>query len=80
MSDDDSARPVTMRSREETAAGCRSLAHDDRVRAEASDSVRMRFRLACSAEAWTTRADLLDRLEANRNSIELQTNTESPKP
>jgi len=52
--------------REDSAAGCRSLASDDRDRAEHSDSDRMRFRLACSAEAWTNRAELLDRLEANR--------------
>ena len=52
--------------REDSAAGCRSLASDDRDRAEQSDSDRMRFRLACSAEAWTNRAELLDRLEANR--------------
>jgi hypothetical protein len=52
--------------REDSAAGCRSLASDDRDRAEDSDSDRMRFRLACSAEAWTNRAELLDRLEANR--------------
>lgn len=54
------------RKTEDTAAGCRSLASDDRDRAEQSDSDRMRFRLACSAEAWTQRAELLDRLEANR--------------
>ena len=52
--------------REDSAAGCRSLASDDRDRARDSDSGRMRFRLACSAEAWTNRAELLDRLEANR--------------
>jgi len=52
--------------REDSAAGCRSLASDDRDRAKDSDSDRMRFRLACSAEAWTNRAELLDRLEANR--------------
>lgn len=55
-----------MAKREDSAAGCRSLASDDRDRAEHSDSDRMRFRLACSAEAWTNRAELLDRLEANR--------------
>jgi hypothetical protein len=42
------------------------MAQDDRNRAQESDSERMRFRFACSAEAWTARADLLDRLEANR--------------
>ena len=51
---------------EDTAEGCRSMASSDRDRAVAADSARMRFRLACSAEAWTDRADLLDRMEANR--------------
>ncbi len=51
---------------EDTAAGCRLLASDDRDRAAQSDSAHMRFRLACSAEAWFARAELLDRLEANR--------------
>jgi predicted HTH transcriptional regulator len=62
--------PTTQhKKREDTADGCRSMAQDDRSRAEESDSDRMRFRLACSAEAWTTRAELLDRLEANRARI-----------
>ena len=51
---------------EDTAAGCRIMASDDMDRAEQSDSAHMRARLACSAEAWTARADLLDRMEANR--------------
>lgn len=46
------------------------MAKDDRDRAEASDSHRMRFRLACSAQAWSARADLLERLESNRTQIE----------
>ena len=61
----DDAAPRSGR-REDSAAGCRSLASDDRDRAKDSDSGRMRFRLACSADAWTNRAELLDRLEANR--------------
>lgn len=65
---DESPEPSTAApgKREDSAAGCRSLASDDRDRARDSDSDRMRFRLACSAEAWTNRAELLDRLEANR--------------
>jgi hypothetical protein len=51
---------------EDTAAGCRSLANDDRIRAQESDSSQMRFRLSCSAEAWTARAELLGRMEAHR--------------
>lgn len=60
------APPAVPRKSEDTAAGCRSLASNDRARAVDSDIDRMRFRLACSAEAWTARAELLDRLEANR--------------
>jgi hypothetical protein len=63
---------------EDSAAGCRTMADDDRDRAKASDSDRMRFRLACSAEAWTARADLLDRLEANRERIATQVNIATP--
>ena len=39
----------------------------------------MRFRLACSAEAWTARADLLDRLEANRAQLESGVLTKGPR-
>ena len=51
---------------EDTSEWCRSLAKDDRDRADASDSENMRLRLVCSAEAWTARANLLERLEGNR--------------
>jgi hypothetical protein len=51
--------------REDTAEGCRSMAKDDHNRAEASDTDHMRSRLACSADAWTKRADMLDRLKAS---------------
>ena len=61
---------------ENSAAGCRMLANDDRIRAQDSDSAHMRFRLACSAEAWTARAEMLDRMEANR----IQMNNEGPPP
>lgn len=45
------------------------MAQDDRERVEDSDSDRMRFRLACSTEAWAARADMLDRMEANRARV-----------
>jgi hypothetical protein len=64
----------------DTAEGCRALAADDRVRAEGSNNGRMRFRLACSAEAWNARADLLDGFEANRERIHAQTNNHSSFP
>lgn len=56
------------------------MAKDDRDRAEASDSDRMRFRLACSAEAWSARADLLERLEFNRTQIETEVSKHGPVP
>lgn len=52
---------------EDTAGGCRSLAQDDRARATSTINQRMRATLERSAEAWTARAKLLDRLEANFN-------------
>ena len=73
-----SREPVPHKKLEDTADGCRSLAQDDRTRAEESDSDRMRFRLACSAEAWTARADLLDRLEANRARTEAGLSATTP--
>jgi hypothetical protein len=55
---------------EDTAAGCRLLASDDQARAEQSDSTHMRERLIGSAEAWSARAALLERLESKRPSFE----------
>lgn len=52
---------------ENTAAGCRSLAEDDRIRATAMINPRMRASLERSADTWTARAKLLDRLEASFN-------------
>jgi hypothetical protein len=52
---------------EDTAGGCRSFAQDDRARATSTINPRMRATLERSAEAWTARAKLLDRLEANFN-------------
>ena len=48
---------------EDTAEGCRSLASDDRSRATAALNPHMRASLERSAEAWSTRAELLHRLE-----------------
>ena len=60
----DVSRP--QRRPEDSSAGCRIMASDDRERAEQTDSAHMRVRLVSSAEAWTRRADLLERLEGNR--------------
>jgi hypothetical protein len=51
--------------REDTAAGCRQMAQDDRARAAEVGSHYMRDRLEISAVAWIARASLLERLDAN---------------
>jgi hypothetical protein len=53
------------RKREDTAEGCRAMADADHVRAGDMDTERMRDRMEQSADAWTKRADLLERLEAS---------------
>lgn len=60
---------LSERKPEDTAAGCYLMASDDRERAGQSTSDLMRARLASSAEAWTIRAELLERLEARRGPI-----------
>lgn len=58
-----------MRKREDTAEGCRELALDDQARAaDVVGSDHMRRTLERSAEAWVSRAKLLDRLEASFNA------------
>jgi hypothetical protein len=48
---------------EDSAAGCRTFAASDRERATAALNVQIRATFERSAEAWTARAGLLDRLE-----------------
>ena len=52
---------------EDSAEGCRSLAANDRTRASAAVNPQMRATLERSAEAWSARAQLLDRLATNFN-------------
>jgi len=59
---------VVIRKAEDTAAGCRSLARADRARAAGITSPHMRGSLERSADAWATRADLLQRLERRFNA------------
>ena len=54
-----------VRKREDTAEGCREMALDDRARAADVVSDHMRNRLERSADAWTNRANLLERLQAS---------------
>lgn len=55
---------MVIKKREDTAEGCRGLAKDDQERATGAASALMRRTLRCSAEAWASRAKLLERLEA----------------
>jgi len=59
---------MVMKKPEDTAEGCRSLARADRARAVAASSAHMRNSLQRSAEAWATRANLLQRLDKSFNA------------
>jgi hypothetical protein len=50
---------------EDSVDGCRAFAASDRERASTADNGHVRARFERSAQAWTTRATLLDRLEAD---------------
>jgi hypothetical protein len=54
--------------REDTSAGCRELADGNIARAALEASDLMRLQLERSAAAWTSRADLLLRLETAREA------------
>lgn len=54
---------MVTKKREDTAAGCRTLAEDDQARAATAGSDHMRQILERSAQAWATRANMLERLE-----------------
>jgi hypothetical protein len=51
------------RKAEDSADGCRALERDDRERAAANSNPHMRAVLERSADAWSSRARLLDHLE-----------------
>ena len=57
-----------MRKREDTAEGCFELARDDEVRAADNVNPHMRRTLERSAEAWTARATLLERLQGRSSA------------
>jgi len=61
--------PLANRRRaEDTAHGCRALADADRERAADMVNDHMRGAHERSADAWTSRADLLERLELSSNA------------
>jgi hypothetical protein len=49
---------------EDSADGCRAFAASDRERASANSNIHVRASLERSAQAWSTRANLLDRMQA----------------
>lgn len=53
------------RAPQDTAQGCRERASADRIRAADSSAGEPRWRYEHSANAWTQRAELLDRIEAS---------------
>jgi len=59
---------LARRKPEDTAEGCRRLAQGNRAQAAGSPSEHMRGCLERSADAWTARAVLLERLEASFNA------------
>jgi hypothetical protein len=50
---------------EDSADGCRALAESDRERASATNNIHIRATFKRSAEAWSARASLLERLEVS---------------
>ena len=60
--------PPHRRRPEDTAQGCRDLAQADRTRAADATTAHMRGTLERSADAWASRAGLLERLETNFNA------------
>lgn len=59
----DSIRARNSRKPEDTVEGCRARAESNRAEAAELGSDQMRFRLERSADAWTVRAGLLQRLQ-----------------
>ncbi len=57
---------VKGRRAEDTARGCRVRADHNREEASSELNEQMRARLESSADAWTKRANLLQRLETSR--------------
>jgi hypothetical protein len=53
---------------EGSADGCRAFAASDRERASATANTHIRAKFEGSAEAWSVRAGLLDRLEQEFNA------------
>lgn len=64
---------------EDSAEGCRDLERDSRERAAAMASEHMRAVLERSAEAWSARARLLDRIERDFDTRAAANRLENPR-
>lgn len=69
---------VAKRKIEDSADGCRELAQADRARAAAMTSEHMRAVLERSADAWSARARLLDRLAKDFSKRAADARTDKP--
>jgi hypothetical protein len=67
------------RKTEDSADGCRGLAQADRARAATMTSEHMRAVLERSADAWSARARLLDRLEKDFTKRVAAAQTDNPR-
>lgn len=62
------APPRTPRKAEDTSAGCHAMAANDRARASENVNDRMKAVFERSADAWASRGNMFERLEAQRES------------
>ena len=69
---------LVKRKTEDSADGCRGLARADRERAAATTSEHMRAVLERSADAWSARARLLDRLDKDFTRRATSARTSNP--
>jgi hypothetical protein len=69
----------TGRKPEDSAEGCRSLAQADRARAATMTSGHMRAVVERSADAWSARARLLDRLQKDFTKRAVAARTANPR-
>lgn len=67
------------RKAEDSADGCRGRAQDDRARAAAMTSGHMRTVLERSADAWSARARLLERLDKDFSRRAASARTHDPQ-
>ena len=70
---------LARRKPEDSAQGCRDLERDSRERAAAMTSEHMRAVLERSAEAWSTRAKLLERFERDFSIRAAANRLENPR-